>query len=175
MSTPGILQKLRTDHRSVLKDLDVVDGTLRLRGPQAAVATLAAVRRVLARLARQFDTHMAAEDERLFPAFAAALPEARPGLETLRAEHAELRALLERMVTGLALPPDSRRDEAIRVQWSDFSELLRIHIRKEESVVFHVAERVVPEKEWRRISARRFPRAVRGARGSRGLRKEQRP
>lgn len=175
MSAPGILQKLRTDHRSVLKDLDLVDRTLQLPGPEAAIAALAALRRVLDRLARQFDTHMAAEDERLYPAFAAALPEASPGLDTLRAEHAELRALLARMTAGLRLPPDSRRDEAIRVQWSDFSELLRIHIRKEESVVFHVAERVVPEKEWRRIAARRFPVTTRGARGSRGLRKEHRP
>jgi hemerythrin-like domain-containing protein len=133
------------------------------------------LRRVLGRLARQFDTHMAAEDERLYPAFAAVLPEANPGIETLRTEHAELRELLTRITTALQLPPDSRRDEAIRVHWSDFSELLRIHIRKEESVVFHVAERVVPEKEWRRIAARRFPRTTRRAPGSRDLRKEPRP
>ena len=170
-----ILQKLRADHRSVLRDLDLVDQALRLRRPQAAAAALTALGRVLDRLARQFDTHMAAEDERLFPAFAAVLPEASPGLETLRTEHAELRELLARITAILELPPDSRRDEAIRVHWSDFSELLRIHIRKEESVVFHVAERVVPEKEWRRIAARRFPGTTLRTRGSRDLRKEPRP
>lgn len=175
MSTPGILQKLRSDHRRVLKDLDRMDRGLGLPGPHAAVAALTALRRVLGRLAQQFDTHMAAEDERLYPAFAAVLPEAEAGLEILRIEHAELRALLARMTAALRLPPDSRRDEAIRVQWSDFSELLRIHIRKEESVVFHVAERVVPEKEWRRIAARRFPRVAAGTRPGLGTGKEQHP
>lgn len=173
MGTPGILQKLRSDHARVLRDLDLVDGALRT-GPRAEAAP-AALRRVLARLARQFDTHMAAEDERLYPAFAAVLPEASAGLETLRTEHAELRALLARMSAALRLPPDSRRDEAIRVLWSDFSELLRIHIRKEESVVFHVAERVVPEKDWRRIAARRFPRTAGRRTEDPDVRKEHHP
>ena len=172
MSTPGILQRLRSDHRRVLRDLDLVDRELQ-RGRTAAPVR-SALHRVLARLARQFDTHMAAEDERLYPAFAAMLPEANPGLEMLRAEHVELRSLLAGLTAALRLPPDSRRDETVRVQWSDFSELLRIHIRKEESVVFHVAERVVPEKEWRRIAARRFPGTAGGARASQGSRKEHR-
>ena len=54
-----------------------------------------------------------------------------------------LRAFLER----LAAPAEDDRDEPIAVESSDLFELTRIHVRKEEALVFGLAEhalRAVP-------------------------------
>jgi hemerythrin-like domain-containing protein len=102
---------------------------------------------VVALLERQFATHMAAEDEVLFPALSEALPQTKPTIEPLRAEHADLRSMLSRLDATLREPGSPARDEQIAVQVRDLVDLLRIHIRKEEAIVLSVAERVLKPKE----------------------------
>ena len=153
MKRREIFQKLRADHRRVLRDVDGIG-----RGDR--VEATAALRTLLSRLGRQFASHMAADDEQVFPALRLALPEASGAIEPLQVEHVELRALLQSLAALLDQPAGRRRDEALRVQWDDFSELLRRHIRKEEALVFHVAEQVLPPRELARIETRRFPRRV---------------
>lgn len=172
-----IFRKLRADHRRVLRDLDSVGRRKSSRGGGAPrpFDVTPGLRALLARLARQFSSHMAAEDEHLFPALESALPEASAGLEPLRVEHVELRALLASLTALLDQPPGLRRRETFRVQWGDFTELLRLHIRKEEALVFHVAEQVLPPRELARIEARRFSRPTSaGARSLVASRKESR-
>jgi hypothetical protein len=161
MKRIAIFRKLRADHARVLRDLDAVGRGTSVaprRGGRRRSGAAPRLRALLGRLGRQFASHMAAEDERLFPALESALPEARPGIEPLRVEHVELRALLTSLTELVDQPPGRERDERFRVQWSDFTELLRLHIRKEEALVFHVAEQVLPPRELARIEARRFPR-----------------
>ncbi len=188
MSGSSILAKLRADHRRVLRDvaaLEAASPPLRGESPAGSrgrgvrpprAADWNALRSLVGRLERQFATHMVAEDESLFPALEKVLPEARTSLQPLRAEHGELRALLSSLAERLGSADSGARDEQVVVQWRDFSALLRIHIRKEESAVFNVAEHALPPRELARVEALRFPlRAAARRRSPPHLGKEVRP
>ena len=168
MASPPIFRKLRADHKRVLADLDALDRVVsrgRTRspraptGPGATAPREAALRAQVEQLGRQFATHMAAEDETLFPALLAAMPHTRTSIEPLSAEHAEMRVMLLSLAALLERPAGATRDEQIAVQWRDLADLLRIHIRKEESLVFIVAEHVLEPRELAELEARRFPDA----------------
>jgi hemerythrin-like domain-containing protein len=143
---------MREDHRRVLAEVAVLetaagaDASRDWPGPE--------VIDVLAMLARQFRTHMAAEDEVLYPALAEALPATRPSLEPLEADHASLRMMLSDLEESLREPSSRSRNEAIAVQLRDLVDLLRIHIRKEEVVVFAVAECALSRTEMETLAAR---------------------
>ena len=165
MSRSAILRRLRADHRRVIASLDALERDVpalrpadaRGRARHAPLRT-ARLAKVVAHLERQFATHMTAEDESLFPSLAAALPQSSAGLEPLRDEHVELRAILASLAALLAGEASPRRDEQIVVQWRDFAALLRIHIRKEEALVFRVAERALGPGELERVADLRYPR-----------------
>jgi hypothetical protein len=188
VSEPSILSRLRSDHRRVLRDVAALESASpalrgdapaarpRVGGVRGRPVAWTALRSLVTRLERQFATHMVAEDESLFPALEKALPEARGSLQPLRAEHAELRALLESLAALLRAADSGARDEQVVVQWRDFAALLRIHIRKEESVVFNVAEHALPPRELARVEALRFPlRAAARGRPHTPKRKDVRP
>jgi hemerythrin-like domain-containing protein len=120
------------------------------------------IREVVALLQAQFSTHMAAEDEVLFPALAESLPETRSSIEPLRADHVELRCMLDRLAATLAKSEESPSDEDISVQVRDLVDLLRIHIRKEEAIVLSVAERVLKPREIEALGARMNARTADG-------------
>jgi hypothetical protein len=170
MNAPSILGQLRTDHRRVLRDLTSVERRVPHLGPETPARSAARpraraprpsrhpeVRKIVARLGRQFATHMAAEEFSLFPALAQVLPDSRASLEPLCAEHAELRALLASLATLLDASETAEREEQFVVQWRDLAALLRIHVRKEEAVVFRVAERILTPRELARVKTLRFP------------------
>lgn len=151
MNRETLFEQMREDHRRVLERVSALEtGVL---GPGTFRARAAARRRdeelrdVVALLKRQFATHMAAEEEVLFPALSGSLPHAQATLGPLHAEHVELRAMLQRLDATLRRSPGPSRDEQIAVEVRDIVDLLRIHIRKEESVVLSVAERVLTPQE----------------------------
>jgi hemerythrin-like domain-containing protein len=155
MNPSTIFERMREDHRNVLERIQVLDSAA------AAVTRDAAsdwpgpeTRQVLGHLARQFQTHMAAEDEVLYPALAEALPVARPSMEPLIADHGALRMMLADLQQELDEPASDARNELIGVQLRDLADLLRIHIRKEEAVVFTIAERALSPKEMEALAAR---------------------
>lgn len=156
MGKADVFERMRADHQYVLREILIIDQAAR-RGPargadpdwpgQPAL-------RVLDMLAKQFDTHMAAEDEILFPVLIDALPQTRLSIEPLLAEHAALRDMLRALKGMIDAPPGEARDEQIGIQLRDFVDLLRIHIRKEEVVVISVAERVLRPREVEAFAAR---------------------
>jgi hemerythrin-like domain-containing protein len=158
---------LREDHARVLADLERVDALMSGRaaaeavGPEAAAgahaAALAAVRALAARLEVQFATHLAAEDGVLYPAIARALDQGARLVAPLHVEHDDLRTMLAALAARLACAPDPDRDEQVFVQARDLVDLLRIHIRKEEALVFSVAERVLGPDDLAALEARRMP------------------
>jgi hemerythrin-like domain-containing protein len=153
-------QSFRDDHRNVLARLATVEARLAATGAAApAAAEEPALRELVRHLDAQFATHMRDEENVLFPALAAALPETAAGLDGLRDEHTELRQMLADIATLLDQGPSAARDERLHVQMRDFIDLLRLHVHKEEDAVFRVASRVLPEDEARalarRIAARR--------------------
>jgi hemerythrin-like domain-containing protein len=176
--SPAAFRQFRDDHRRVLGELDRLEGAVlqgahrgRL-GPRA----LAAAEGAAAFLLQQFATHMAVEEDVLYPALAEAFPEARPSLRPLQVEHAELRSMLTRLAGLLREPQEAARDEQITVQVRDLIDLLRLHVHKEDAAVFTVAARVLTPREIGRLAARvaahreshsrRRPRRA-GAKGSR--------
>jgi len=151
-------ERLREDHRRVLEEIEILEraasGTRSRENPSEWPGPR--VGAVLDTLAAQFETHMAAEDEVLYPRLLQALPWAKGAIEALLAEHCELRAMLATIQAALREPPDVSRNVSVAVQLNDFTELLRIHIRKEESVVFGVAEHALPPGELQALAARRI-------------------
>ena len=115
------------------------------------------LRALLAHLEQQFATHMAAEEAVLYPVLQQAVPEAASLLRPMHQEHAELRAMLTSLAGTLQLPATRSRDEQVLVQVRDFAELLRLHIRKEESLVFDLSERVLDVRELRGLARRLVP------------------
>jgi len=169
MKKPDVFQRLRADHARVLAELNALERAAGIATPPRGRARAAAkprdaaarsrvngaeLRRVLALMAAQFDTHMAAEDEALFPALARALPETLGRLEPFEAEHQELRSMLASLESLARQSGGPTRDEQIAVQARDFVDLLRIHVRKEEAVVFRVAEQVLAPAELDRVANR---------------------
>jgi hemerythrin-like domain-containing protein len=174
MSETETFEQMRSDHRRVLDRVASLEAVMlgaggRRGGPEAETE----LRETFLLMRQQFATHMAAEDEVLFPSLVETLPQARPSVAPLEAEHLELRAMLSRLESTLAEPPRPDRDEQVAVQLRDFIDLLRIHIRKEEALVISVAERVLRPREVQALAARmsQGPRTERGG-GPRGAGKE---
>lgn len=134
----------RHDHAAVLERLERLE---RGAAASAGAAAEGALRELVAYLERQFATHMAAEDHVLYPALRAAFPEARGTLEPLLADHAELRHLRAALARLLEGERTAARDEQVAVLARDLADLLRLHIRREESVVLDVAARVLDHDE----------------------------
>ena len=83
----------------------------------------AGIGRVLGMLEVQFQTHMAAEDQVLYPAIADH-PASAASLEPLHDDHAELRQMLARLQATLREEPTAEQDEQIAVQIHDLADLL---------------------------------------------------
>lgn len=141
---PDPFLAFRHDHAAVLARLERLE---REAGGPGATPAEAPLRELVAHLERQFATHMAAEDHVLYPALRSAFPEARGTLDPLLADHAELRQLRAALARLLDGAPAPARDEQVAVLARDLADLLRLHIRREESVVLDVAARVLNHDE----------------------------
>src|SRR5690349_3064826 len=158
MTEPTFFDRMRRDHQTVLERVTALEqGSLRTGRGAGEPATGAAWDRTILDLTqmleRQFSTHMAGEDRVLFPELMPVLPRGEAALAPLRAEHEELRAMLDRLQNTLRRRPDAARDEEVVIQIRDLIDLLRLHIRKEE-IVLGVAERVLTPTEIEALEAR---------------------
>src|SRR5262249_7608160 len=81
-------------------------------GPASAQREL---QRSLGTLELQFATHMAAEDDIVFPILLNALPSTAANVASLRTEHDDLRSMLSRLESTLAARPSKARNEQLRV------------------------------------------------------------
>lgn len=153
---PRIFQDLRRDHARVLDEIGALEASLAktTRGKGAPALAERSLPALVALLQAQFDSHMAAEDEVLYPALLGAIPAASGSIEPLFAEHAELRQMLARLAATLNEPATADRSEQIGVQVHDLADLLRLHIRKEESLVFRLAPQLLAPREIAAVSAR---------------------
>ena len=142
MDAERLIDRMKRDHARVLSEVSALESALGT-GAAAPSGVIREVRGLLDLLHAQFQTHMLAEDQILFPALVRALPASAGSVEPLQDEHAELRLMLERLRATLAEPPGDSRDEETAVQVHDLADLLRIHIRKEESLVFGIAARLL--------------------------------
>jgi len=144
-ATPSPYTRFRRDHARVRTRIAALEQALP-RGRTRRVRELP-LRAQIAFFEGQFATHMAAEEAVLYPALERIFPESGPLLRPLHEEHVELRTMLGALADTLARAAGHDRDEQLAVQVRDFVDLLRIHIRKEEAVVFDVSERVMRPRE----------------------------
>ena len=162
----SIFDRMRADHERVLERLNVLEEAIAVRGARrVAEWPVPDVERFLEHLARQFQTHMAAEDEVLYPTLMRAIPETRGALEPLRAEHGTLRVMLADLQAAVRKPASAKRNESIAVQLRDLVDLLRIHIRKEEAVAFGIAERMLSAHDVEAMALRRSASSSKPSKG----------
>jgi hemerythrin-like domain-containing protein len=139
-----VFDRMRAEHAYVLEAVDALERAA--LGPRASARTpfpVAAARPLAERLAREFASHASAEDDVLVPLLAGGLPDGQAYVRQLVAEHAELRAMLVAFLATLSRSESAARDEQLRVQARDLTALMRSQIRKEETLVFAIAERQV--------------------------------
>jgi len=89
--------------------------------------------------------HFRAEEEALFPALRTRVPRAATLLDTLTAEHSEMRAQVERLAQA---SPDA---STLQTKLKAFGDLLERHIRREERELFPLYEANIPAAEATRI------------------------
>jgi hemerythrin-like domain-containing protein len=152
MSSIDTFRHLRDDHARMVSELGVLADLA--RAPAPGPRAIDELRGVVVLLERECAAHMRAEEEALFPALAEAMAEAAKTIEPLRAEHAELKDMLATLAGVLAGPANEARDEQIAVQANDLVDLFRIHVRKEEALIFRMAERVLPEATLQHLADR---------------------
>lgn len=172
MSEVQIFDRLRADHERVRSEIVMLEqavGIVPSTTPNGAGLQL-----LLDGLRREFEVHMRAEDDVLFPLLQRALPHLRGQLESLATEHRELRGMLAALLDLVVRPSSAARNEQIAIQARDFVDLLRIHLRKEEAVVFRVAERLLAPADVQHFSehmarsdfeTRNVPRETKGRSG----------
>ena len=154
MSSIDTFRHLREDHARMLSELGVlaVLAGAGQRGPRE----IDGMRGLVVLLETECAAHMRTEEEALFPALAESewMPEAAKTIAPLRAEHAEIKDMLATLAGVLAGPANQARDEQIAVQAKDLVDLFRIHVRKEEALIFRMAERVLPEATLQHLADR---------------------
>jgi len=153
MNADRLIAHMKRDHERVLSEIATLESALESGGARSSDVALE-IQRLLDLLEDQFRTHMLAEDEILFPALMRALPASSGSVEPLHDEHSELRLMLERLRATFAEPASGARDEQAAVEVHDLADLLRIHLRKEESLVFGVAARLLSEDVIERMLLR---------------------
>ncbi len=100
--------------------------------------------------------HHGKEETALFPAMArAGVPVERGPIGVMLAEHEEGRGYIRAM--GEALEGYQRGDESARKPLAEnaraYAQLLAQHIRKEDGILFPMADQVLPEAEQKRLVA----------------------
>ena len=89
--------------------------------------------------------HFRAEEEVLFPAICSCVPHAATLLDTLTAEHGEMRKQVENLAQA---SPD---EAPLLTKLKAFGDLLERHIRREERELFPLYEAHIPEAEATRV------------------------
>ena len=150
------IQTIRDEHRSIaavlhaLKQLakDAADPSLEPRFD---------VFRAMIYYIDQFPErlHHPKEEQYLFARLEARVPEARPLIETLRAEHvmgAQLIRDLEQALVALEVGAGSS-ERAFRAAVDAYAEFHWKHMRKEEQELLPLAERYFSAADWREVDA----------------------
>jgi len=152
MSSMDTFRHLREDHERVLSELSVLSELARAGSHNPR--QIDELRGVVVLLERECTAHMRAEEEALFPVVASHMSEAQKSIAPLTSEHEEIKDMLATLAGVLAGPESRERDEQIAVQARDLVDLFRIHVRKEESLVFRMAEHVLPEATLQHLAER---------------------
>jgi len=134
---------LSAQHQDVLSRLAAFDA-------QPSVTSNADPTALAAYLENEVVHHFTLEEHALFPVLAGHERLAHGPLQVMNSEHAEFRALLDRLRTAVR----ANDHEAQRAHTAELATLLRMHIMKEEHVLFPMAAQVLSADEQRDVDAR---------------------
>ena len=155
--TTGTFARLRAEHGRALDRLKKFERALRTASQRGRDRRPFQV--VCRYLAGGFSAHLAVEEAVVYPALIQNLPELALTFEPLREEHAEIRDMIRSLAGLLTRPSTPHRDEQLVVMGRDLTDLLRLHMHKEERSVLDWSERVLPAPVQAELK-RRIARAL---------------
>ena len=143
MHEQSAVEVARTTREAMLAGLMPVDEALQCVPPGETAPERLRERAacVIEDFATRFRRGVALEHDVLFRAIDDLAPSANSTLDPLRAEHAALSLMIDSIASLFGAAASARSDEQLAVEIHDLTELLRVHIRKEDAAVYRVAER----------------------------------
>jgi len=148
------LQKIRDEHRSisaVLHALKQLARDMQDARPKPSFDVFRAIVRYIGEFSEQL--HHPKEDQLLFPALLARVPETRALVDSLKGEHREGRRLIRKLERALVVFEDgwpAGAEELMRTidAYADFHWR---HMRKEEQEILPLAEKYLSARDWEAI------------------------
>jgi hemerythrin-like domain-containing protein len=135
---------LGNQHQDVLARLGAVESDLTDSSREPDLAAFAAY------LEREVASHFVVEEQALFPILARHLSLHQGPLAVMNAEHAAFRDLLRELCAAVRDGNPIRQRRCA----SELIELLRVHIAKEDNILFPMASRILGPEELREVDAR---------------------
>lgn len=163
----GPTQVLKEEHRATLLKLDLIERSLSYfrRPPDEIVPERVKIEKALLKdlavaLEKKIGPHFRKEEEALFPMLAEYIGKEYGPIEVMVREHEKIRAAF--FTWKKALPSFCRSiapiDEGIREAVLDpglrIVHLIRLHINKENQVLFKLSESSLTEEEKKKVAAR---------------------
>lgn len=158
---------LQEEHRATLLKLELIERSLQyLRGPvgetfpEGVAVNKALLRDLAVALGREMGPHFRKEEEALFPVLAEYIGKEYGPIEVMVREHEKIWSVF--LPWKKALPSFCRSsepiDEGVRKAVIDpglrIVELIRLHINKENQILFKLSESSLTEEEKKKVTAR---------------------
>ncbi|MGB7624859.1 MAG: hemerythrin domain-containing protein [Terriglobia bacterium] len=137
-------EELRQEHRAVLKLLNDLNGVIASAEAMNAGSWKPSFENGLAFFNRDVAIHFKKEEDALFPAMEKYLGREGGPIAVMLNEHKQHNSLLRELGGAIA----AGNLAVLRSTWESFYSLLTMHILKEDSVLFPMAERLLVEGEW---------------------------
>ncbi|MBZ5535222.1 MAG: hemerythrin domain-containing protein [Acidobacteriia bacterium] len=140
-------EELRQEHQSVLQLLNEMNRVLGSADTSDAVAWKPFFENALEFFKRDVATHFKKEEDALFPALEKYVGRESGPIAVMLNEHQQHNSLLKELRESVAASDLTR----VRSVWENFNPQLTMHIVKEDSVLFPMAEHMLTEEEWSRV------------------------
>ena len=141
-------EELRQEHQAVLQLLNEMNRVLDSANTSTAASWKPFFENALEYFKRDVATHFKKEEDALFPAMEGHIGRNGGPIAVMLNEHQLHNSLLKEL--GDAVTAGNLA--GLRSVWENFNPLLTMHIAKEDSVLFPMAEHMLTEEEWGRVA-----------------------
>jgi regulator of cell morphogenesis and NO signaling len=143
-------EELRQEHQSVLQLLNEMNRVLESADTSVAVSWKPFFESALKFFKKDVATHFKKEEDALFPALERYVGRDGGPIAVMLSEHQQHNSLLKELGDAVAAGDLA----GLRLVWASFNPLLTMHIVKEDSVLFPMAEHMLTEDDWSRVGRR---------------------
>lgn len=144
------VQELKEEHRLVLELLNKVNRTLEAADAETAASWPGVLDAACRYFRKEVAVHFTKEEDALFPAMEKYWGHQGGPVVVMLKEHQEHRHMLDQLCVAV----QNRDVAAVRSIWQAFNPHLTMHIMKEDTVLFPMAERMFDEAACLEISRR---------------------